>query len=182
MNTASIIKIAAASGALLIALAAPASALPKRGDARPQLRLVDAWDRTIQMSALGKKPLLLIYEDQDSAKQNQALKDELTRLAKSEHFRSSLTLLAIADVSGFDYWPARGWAKDTVKDESRKIGAPIYCDWTGSARSAFDARKGASNVVLYGRDGRVLFARAGAVPPAARVELIGLIQHEIGDG
>jgi hypothetical protein len=180
MSSAVSRKFLAIGAALLPALTSiAADAMPKPGDARPSVRLVDAWDRTVNTRALGDKPVLVVYEDRDSAAQNQILKDELARLGKGDRYKKAMTLLAIADVSGFDYWPARGFVKDAIKDESRKAGTPIYCDWNGSARRAFGLRQGASNVVLYARDGRVVFARHGSVPAEGRAELIRLLRSEV---
>ena len=118
----------------------PAAASPKLGDLRPSVRLVDAWDRAIDTRSLGDKPVLVVYEDRDSASENQVLKDELSKLARGDRYKRSIALLAIADVSGFDYWPARGFVKDAIQEESRKAGTTIYCDWNGEVRRAFGLR------------------------------------------
>ena len=174
------VKLVAIGVGLLPALwSLPADAMPKPGDARPSVRLTDAWARTVETRALGDKPLLVVYEDKDSATQNQILKDELSRLAKGDRYKKAMTLLAIADVSNYDFWPARGFVKDAIKEESSKAGTPIYCDWNGSVRRAFGLREGASNVVLYGRDGRVVFARHGTVPAEGRAELIRLLRIQL---
>ena len=70
--------------------------------------------------ALRGKPVLIVYEDKSSTAQNKALKDELAQIAKGDRYRSSVALAAVADVSAYDFWPARGFVRDAIREESRK--------------------------------------------------------------
>lgn len=153
-----------------------ALASPSVGSARPNVQLSDAWGRSIDLARYRGKPLLLLYEDKDSAQQNAALKKDLSLLAKGDRYKERIALVAIADVSAYDYWPVRGFVKDALKDESHKQGLVIYCDWDGRVRNALQVRRAASNVVLYGPDGRVLFARSAALTADERRELIGMMR------
>jgi hypothetical protein len=171
------------SGVLAIALASfpatPALALPKEGDAAPNARVEDADGRPTELRAFKGKPILIVYEDKDSAQQNQALKDDLSRLAKGDRYKAKVALAAVADVSSYDFWPVKGFVKDAIREESKKQGTTIYCDWSGSFRAAYQLRRGVSNVVLVGRDGRVLFAAEGAASRPQRKRLIKLLQEQI---
>ena len=163
----------------VLLVATSASALPTVGDARPTMTLQDAWDRQLAVTAKANKPILVVYEDKDSAKQNQTLKDELAKLAKGGKYRDAVTLLAVADLGAYDFWPARGFVKDAVQSESLKIDTPIYCDWDGSARKAMGLQSGTSNVILYGRDGKVLFASKGPIDAESRTKLIELVRAQV---
>ena len=88
----------------------------------------------------------------------------------------------MADVSAWDFWPAKGLVRDAIKDESRKQGTTIFCDWTGAFRGAYQLRRGVSNVVLIGRDGRVLFAAEGAVTVPERKRLFSLLKEQVEAG
>jgi hypothetical protein len=169
----------AASLALLAALAPVAVALPSVGASRPPLRVVDAWDRVVDLSRLGTMPVLVVYEDSDSSTQNQAFKDDLAALAKGDGYAKSVALIAVADVQGYDYWPVRGFVKQAIRSESQKFSTPIYCDWDGGVRRTLGLRRGVSNVVLYGRDGAVRFSFEGAMPPSKRGEVIDLLRREV---
>lgn len=158
-----------------------ASALPGPGEKRPEIRLDDPWDRTLSFGQYRGMPTLVVYEDKGSAEQNKALKAELSELAKGDRYKKTIALVAVADVSAYDYWPVRGFVKDAIQVESHKQGTVIYCDWTGAVRRKFDLRKGDSNVVLYGRNDEVLFSHAGPMDRARRAELIGLLRREVGD-
>lgn len=160
-------------------MSAEALGVPREGEAAPNAALEDADGRVAELKAFRGKPILIMYEDRDSAKQNDALKKELGELARGDRYRSRVALAAIADVSAWDFWPAKGFVKDAIRDESRKQGTTIYCDWTGSFRKAYRLRAGMSNVVLVGKDGRVLFAAEGPIPPDQRKRLLGILREQV---
>jgi len=156
-----------------------ALAVPREGEAAPNARMEDADGRIAELKAFAGKPILIVYEDRDSAKQNHALKSELAELARGERYQARIALAAVADVSAWDFWPAKGMVRDAIRDESRKQGTTIYCDWTGAFRSAYQLRRGVSNVVLVGRDGRVLFAAEGVLDAASRKRLFALLKAQV---
>jgi hypothetical protein len=171
---ASIFTLAAA----LLASAA-ATALPARGSKAPNAKVEDADGRVLWMKSLMGKPILVVYEDKDSATQNQPLKNDLARLAKGDKYKSVVALAAIADVSSYDFWPVKGFVKDAIRDESKKVGTTIYCDWDASFRAAYKLKEGTSSVVLVGRNGEVLFAAEGALSADARKRLLELLRSEV---
>ncbi len=135
----------------------------------------------MELSRLGAKPVLIVYEDKDSATQNQAFKNDLANLARGDRYRDTVGLVAIADVQGYDYWPVRGFVKDAIKDESRKFGTVIYCDWDGAARRTLGLRRGTSSVILYGKDGKVIFSHEGAMSADERQQAIVLLRAQVGE-
>ncbi len=171
---------AASAAALAVALVSGAAlALPTVGDRAPDARVEDADGRELQLKALRGKPILIVYEDKDSTTQNQALKDALAKLAKGDRYKRSIAVTAIADVSSYDFWPAKGFVKDAIRDESRKVGATIYCDWDGTFREAYRLRRGISNVILVGKNGQVLFAAEGKLKPEAQTRVLDLLRKEV---
>jgi hypothetical protein len=88
-----------------------AAAIPELGAAAPSVGVVDAWDRANDLRRYVGKPILVIYEDKESASVNAALKNELSALAKGDRYRSAVALFAVADVGGYDFWPVRGFAR-----------------------------------------------------------------------
>lgn len=174
MRTAAISLVAAlAFGAL------PASALLPAGSRRPAAHVLDAEDRTLDMRAINGKPIFVIYEDKDSAKMNDALKTELAKLAKGDRYRNAIALVPVADAQSYDFWPVRGFVKDSVRSESKKIGATIYLDWDGSFQRAAGFKRGTSSILLVGRDARVLFSSEGALSVEQRARLIALLRSEV---
>ena len=172
--------VAALVGGLVILFASDARALPLLGEPPPDVELEDAWDRRVAMAKLGAKPVLVVYEDEASAKQNKELKADLAELAKGGQYKKRVALLAVADLDGYDYWPVKGFVKDAIRDESRKQQLSILCDWNGKFRKALGLVKGSSNVVLYGKDGKVLFSHAGPLSRVQRATLISSLQSQVG--
>lgn len=167
-------------GLLTVLLVTTADASPAAGARRPEVRLVDAWERAFELKTLQGTPVLFVYEDKESAMQNKLLKAELAELAKGDRYKRSIAIVAIADVTGYDFWPVRGFVKRAIRDESVKFGTVIYCDWQGEARGALGASRGMSNVALYGKDGALVFAHAGTMPKAKREELVALLRVQVG--
>ncbi len=159
--------------------AVPALALPIVGDPMGNGHLEDADGHGFEISSFKGKPILIVYEDRDSAKQNDALKKELARLAKGDKYKSAVALAAVANVAAFNFWPVKGFVKDAIRKESKKQGTTIFCDWTGGFRKAFKLRDNASSVVLIGKDGNVLFAADGSISADARARLIQLLRQEV---
>lgn len=177
MKIARLVPIAAL--ALSMLGASPALALPSEGDAAPNARLEDADGRALELKAFKGKPILIVYEDKDSAAQNQPLKDALSKLSQGDRYKNTVALAAVADVSSYDYWPIKGFVKDSIREESRKQKTTIYCDWSGAFRGAYQLRRGVSSIVLVGRDGHVLFAAEGVVSVPQRNRLIELLRAQV---
>lgn len=170
---------ASAIAAALLLFTAPAGALLPAGSLRPAAHVVDAEDRTLDLRAINGRPILVIYEDKGSAKDNEALKADLSRLAKGDRYRSAIALVPVADVQSFDFWPARGFVKDAIRSESKKVGATIYLDWNGAFQRAAGFKRGTSSVLLVGRDARVLFSSEGPLSAEQRARLVALLRSEV---
>lgn len=172
-------RIALALTALLTT-AGSAGAVPRLSPASPPIEVVDAWDRSHDVRAHLGMPIVLVYEDKDSSRMNQPFKNELARLLSSdERFRRGVAVFPVADVDGYDYWPARGFVKKAIREESLKQGTTIYCDWSGRVRTAVGLQKGTSNIVLFGKDGAVRFFHAGALSEGQRAQLLELLRSEV---
>lgn len=154
-------------------------ALPSPGSVRPAATVVDPEDARFDLRQVNGRPILIVYEDKDSATLNQALKDELAVLAKGDKYKTSVSLVPVANVEGYDYWPIRGFVKSSIRSESKKFGTTIYCDWDGAFRKALGLRANTSSVVLIGKSARVLFAYEGVIPKAQRARLIELLRREV---
>lgn len=96
---------------LLLALsslcASSALAVPKEGETAPNARFEDVDGHAFELKSFKGKPILIVYEDKDSAQQNQPLKEDLAKLAKGDRYRAAIALAAVADVSAYDFWPAK---------------------------------------------------------------------------
>ncbi len=172
------VRLSFALTVVLAMWAATSAALPKPGAVRPAVKLVDGWDRELDLARLGK-PLLAIYEDKDDGFTNQQVKDDLTALEAAIAYRRSVAQIYVIDLTPWNYWPARGLAKNELQKWSNKVGVTMYVDFTGAAAQAFAFTKALSNVVLYDKDGKLLFAFAGPLPEPKRRELVSLVRSQV---
>lgn len=169
-----------AASVLALAAIPAAHAAPKEGDQAPETRAEDPDGRPFEVRSLrGKKTLIFFYEGKDTQDQNKGLKLEIAKLTKTDRYRTATHFAAVGDVADYDYWPVKGVVKDKVREESKKSGWPIYCDWDGSFRSAFKLRRDASNVVVVGKNGSVLFAAEGPVDPRKRQRLFNVLRTDV---
>jgi hypothetical protein len=138
-----------------------AVAAPVLGSRGPDAKAVDPDGRVLSLRALEGRWVVLFYEDRSSRRDNAALKRALGRLEKSPALGRRFRVVAVADTSSYDFWPARWFAKRAIRNIARKVGVPIYCDFSGAFRDALDVRRGVSNVVVLDPSGRVRFFREG---------------------
>src|SRR4051812_15730046 len=90
-------KLVAAAALATALIPSPSHALLKEGADAPNARVEDADGKVLRIQTLKGKPVLIVYEDRDSAKQNQTLKDDLSKLATGDKYKSAIALAAIAD-------------------------------------------------------------------------------------
>jgi predicted transcriptional regulator len=165
-------------GAALTTVSTEGVAVPRPGHAADG-RAEDVDGKVFRTSAFKGRPIVVVYEAKDSKSANTAFKSDLTRLMKEKPLRDAVVVAAVADVSEYDSWPAKGFVKDAIRDEQKKTGTTIWCDWDASFRKAFDLTRGKSNVLVLGRDGRVRFAAAGARTAAQRASIEALLRAAI---
>ena len=107
------------AGLPLALTTSPLWALPKLGTAAADASMEDADGRRSLVSSFSGKPILIVYEDKDSATLNQPFKDDLAKLAAGDKSGESIALLPLADVSSYNFWPVKGFVKDAIRDESK---------------------------------------------------------------
>jgi hypothetical protein len=130
---------------------APALAIPKEGAAVGSARVEDAEGGGLELKSLKGKPFVIVYDDKTSAPKSEALRREVVALSKTDAYKSKLGVVIVADVSPYDFWPAKGIVIDAVRAETRKQGITVYCDWRGDLRTAYKFKGDISNVVLVAR-------------------------------
>ncbi len=168
-------RTALVAATVVLLLAGEARALPPVGSmaVRVSAETLDwKWDEL--WPGPGQRALIF-YEDRHSRHQNRALEDELVRLGQDPKVRERVAVFAVADVRAYNHWGARAVARRLLRREQRRTAAPIHADWKGAVAHAFGTEYGRSNVILIGRNGRVLFAHAGPLSPAQRHQVVQLL-------
>jgi hypothetical protein len=160
--------------------ATPVQAVPREQDVAPNVKLEDADGNPLEIKALRGKPVVIIYDDRTSAPTSEAFRKEFIRMLKSTPLGSEVQLLLVANVSAYDFWPARGTVEDAVRKETKKQGTKVYCDWSGGLRSAFKLKNEVTNVVMVGKDGRVAFALEGVPAGKEQQRLVEMLRVQSG--
>jgi len=112
-----------------------------------------AGDR-VQLKALWTKPTVLFYEDRDSTKLNQHVKDALFARGKERGLLDAVNVVAVANVAKYDWFPARTFVLAAVKDAEAQFHVPVYCDFKGDlARAPWSLPTRTSTVVVLSTAG-----------------------------
>lgn len=121
--------------------------------------------------------VLLFFEDRGTVRQNEHLRRALTQVQRTEPPLAGLfALVPVANVSGYNYWPMRHFAEQTVRSYARNTGIELWLDWSHTLQSRLRLREGVSNVVVIDRHGRVRYHRWGRVPDTEVTPFMNLLR------
>ena len=126
--------------------------------------------------------VIILYEDRDSNQQNDTLKRELAERARREDLTRDVALVPVANLSGYNFWPARGYARDAVVEIARTQSHEIMIDWSGDMATSYRFRAGQSHVLVVSRDGSVLFRTSGALSARFRQEFFNVLTQAVSSG
>ena len=122
--------------------------------------------------------VVLFWEDRAHQTQNLALKSELGRFASDAAMVRAVAVVAVGDVSAFDFSPARAIVRSTVSVLAPAAGIEILLDWKGTlGRPPFSLEVGRSNVLLIDTEGREVERHVGVIERAERAALLETIQR-----
>jgi hypothetical protein len=164
-----------------VGLVALLSALVAVGQTAQPLALEDQ-DGVSHPLIEASRPTLLIYEDQDGQKQNHELKALIAAYNDPLPNRSKLQVWPVADLSKWNWWPAKGHALADVKKAAVKGNTTVLIDWTGVVQKTWGAPKHKNVLVLVGTGGKVLFSSEGECDNAQRdalereLQALGLVR------
>jgi predicted transcriptional regulator len=135
--------------------------------------------RTRRLSHYLGRAVIIVYEDRDSNQQNDVLKQELAARARAQDLSQDVSVVPVANLSGFAFWPAQGFARDAVLDIARQQQMEILIDWSGDMARAYRFRPAMSYVMVLSREGRVLFRHAGTLDASARGRFFNAVSESI---
>lgn len=125
------------------------------------------------------RAVVIVYEDRDSNRQNEALKRELAERIRGQGLEREVAVVPVANLSGFNFWPAMGFARDAVLDIARRQGSEVLMDWSGEMARAYRFRAAMSYALVLDRHGRVLFRHAGTLQSGARSRFFNAMTEAI---
>jgi hypothetical protein len=148
------------------------------GQLAPTVTLPDERGVEHALPASGR-PLLLVYEDKDGGKQNLEGKALIAAWHDPLENRARIDVWPVADLSKWDFWPARGPALKQVRALADRSRSSILVDWKAAGQHAYGFARGKSSVLLVGADGRVIYASEGDMT-AAQKDALAAALHALG--
>lgn len=145
-------------------------------------RISNTQGKSVWLARLWGKPTVIFYEDKESTAQNQVLKDELFKQGRERGLLDAALVIAIANVRGFDWFPARNFVVGAVKDAQKRSGIPVYLDWSGTLTGKpFSLSATGSTVLVIDASGeRVLFSKNGVLSEDEVRQVFGVLATLVG--
>lgn len=131
------VVVGAAVAAVTAHAQAPLEATVETSSGKPQ-----------RLTALWGKPTVLFYEDRDSTKLNQHVKDALFKAGQEKGLLGAVGVVAVANVAGFDWFPARHFVLDAVRAIEKDVRIPVLLDFRGAMAKAPWGLSATSSTVL----------------------------------
>lgn len=158
-----------------MAVAADAWALPTAGAPLPLVQVDNVAAGRLRPLP-DARPVLVMYEDKDAQHQNDRARKVLGRINDRAENRARFEFVAVADVAAWNWWPAKRYVLDDLKQIATRENTTLFADWTAALRKAWGLKVHKSAVVLAGGDGKVLFAAEGTLSDAQLTALVGQLR------
>lgn len=130
----------------------------------------------MHLDTLWKRPTVLFYEDKESSDLNQHVKDALFRVGKEKGLLESVSVVAVANVAAFDWFPARNFVLAAVKDVEKKANVPVYLDFKGHlAAPPWSLPPKSSTVCILNQTGEVVWKVKGRLKDSEVQELFEVL-------
>lgn len=137
---------------------------------------------TVQLRSLWKRPAVLFYEDRDSTELNAHVKTALFEQGRARGMLTSVTVVAVANVAAYNWFPARNFVLAAVRDSEKKFSVPIYLDFTGGlTRAPWNLPAKSSTVVAVDATGVARFVRKGRLSEADVVALFEQLEALVAE-
>jgi hypothetical protein len=138
--------------------------------------LADSHGAEVRLSSFRGKPLILFFEDRESAEQNAGLKTALRERAAARRLATAAHVVGVANVASYDFWPARGFVLSAVRELERRESVQLLLDWKRAlSEPPLGLPDGRSSVVLLDASGHLVEAWSGAVEGEARERFFSVL-------
>jgi hypothetical protein len=128
--------------------------------------------QTLALASLWGKPTVFFYEDRESVLINLKAKQGLATRATERGWGSKLTVIAVANVSGWNWFPAKNFVRAAVRDAEKQAHVPVYLDFLGSfTRAPWRLSPNGSTVMLFDASGVPVQRWTGVLTAAQLDEL-----------
>jgi hypothetical protein len=170
------------ASALTLTLASSGGSYAQAQPASPlDATLKDASGEQAALSKWRGKPIILFYEDKDSTTLNLALKEELFEVGKARGLLEAASVVAVANLKPYNFFPARQIALSYVRDEEKKVGVPILVDLEGTLGNApWSLPTKTSTVMLMDASGAVVYRYSGRLGEPEKKAFFTTLSQLIG--
>lgn len=139
--------------------------------------------QVVHLGALWRRPAVLFYEDREAGPVNQHVKDALFAQGKLRGLLDAVSVFAVGNVAGYDWFPARDFVLAAVRDVERKVKVPVYLDFKGALSAApWQLPATGSTVVVLSARGAVLWKASGRLSDAQLAGLFALLDAQVAEG
>ncbi len=170
LSVCTAVPLAHADDAVLAPLPSP--------DALLNAPFFDLADKPVALRSSLGKVVVVVHQDRHSSEQNPQLKDKLSALVA--RFPKELQVVALADVGGYDFWPAKGYVKDALRSLDSGGGAIVACDWKGTVRKAYRLKTKQSVVFVLGKSLELLRMTHGQLSASETEQVVQQIEVALG--
>jgi hypothetical protein len=135
---------------------------------------------TAHLAALWKRPTVLFYEDKESNQLNQHVKDALFKKGRDQGLLDAVSVVAVANVAAFNWFPARNFVLAAVRDVEKKANVPVYLDFQGSlAAPPWSLPPTSSTVLVLSAEGQVVWTAKGRLSDAQLTQLFEVLEGQL---
>jgi hypothetical protein len=128
-------------------------------------------EKVTEKSVKGKV-VIMFYEKRDVAKKNADMKDKLNELFDCQpvNIQRTIVRLPVIDCSHV-FWPVSEIWKKGLRDNSKRVGMTVYCDWTGNVSRDFRMLPDESNMLILDDKGMIRYRFSGKIDQARLDEI-----------
>ena len=137
--------------------------------------------KPVRLTSYWGRPTVLFYEDRDSTSINKDFKDELYARGRSLGLLNAATVVAIANLAPYNWFPARHLALASVRDFEKKYKVPILVDWKRTLGAPpWNLPQKTCTVLVLNPAGQVLFEASGLLTPEQTQQIYKLLEQMLG--
>ncbi len=144
--------------------AAQTSAGLRVGDQVPDFSVESGDGMKMTGDMIRGKVAVMFYETKDVTRKNAGMKDRLNELydAQSHRVQQEIVRLPVFNCSHV-IWPLTLAWKKALRQHSKRLGMPLYCDWDGRMFRDYRMADNESNCLMIDKRGTVRFSVYGRI-------------------
>jgi hypothetical protein len=124
------------------------------------------------------KVVIMFYEKRDVVKRNAEMKDKLNEIFDYQpgNIQQIIVRLPVIDCSHV-FWPVSEIWKKGLRDNSKRVGMTVYCDWTGNVSRDFMMLPDESNMLILDGTGMIRYRFSGKINQDRLEEIKYMLDH-----